>query len=54
MIMLSSQTRNMIIQTKSVYIYIEENGGKPQKIYIRPYYNKTGLKRKYGTKILLW
>lgn len=37
--------KSKIIQ--KTYIYnIEENGGKPQKIYIRPYYNKLGLKKK--------
>lgn len=46
---------NMIIQTKNVY-NIEQNGGKPQKKYIRPYYNLIGAKKKHGkrTKILLW
>lgn len=33
--------------TKNVYIIIEENGGKPPQIYIRPYYISTGLKRKW-------
>ena len=32
---------------KKTYIYnIEENGGKPQNIYIRPYYNLIGAKKK--------
>ena len=30
---------------------IEENGGKPQKIYIRTYYNSMGLKIKYEINI---
>lgn len=38
--------KSKIIQ-KNVYIYnIVENGGKPQKIYIRPYYNLIGAKKK--------
>lgn len=32
---------------KRIYIiYRIENGGKPQKIYIRPYYNLIGAKKK--------
>lgn len=36
--------------SKSVYILNIENGGKPQKIYIRPYYNLIGAKKKMENK----
>lgn len=41
--MLSADT---IIYSKKRIYNIEENGGKPQKIYIRPYYNLIGAKKK--------
>lgn len=41
---ISWQHKRSSIQ-KRIY-NIEENGGKPQKIYIRPYYNLIGAKKK--------
>lgn len=42
---IASNLKSKII-LKNVYILNIENGGKPQKIYIRPYYNLIGAKKK--------